>query len=357
MDSFPIKGKMVNHFEVNPIIGYKIFNPDWTCRGFKYEVGKTYEMPEQPRICSNGFHFCREMIDLFKYYLFNPRNKIAKVKAYGAIDSYNSLLSDSKLCTNKIEIVEEVKWGEVLRLLHADNNGNIGNSNTGSNNFGSFNTGNGNIGNNNSGDYNCGDYNTGNSNYGNGNIKNNNYGYGNNGICNWGNRNFGNYNDGDGNVGYCNYGDFNHGDNNIGNSNHGNNNIGNRNIGDFNIGDYYYGSFNTIMEPGCLRIFNKPIDYDTYIDEWVDSNIRDVLLRNLHSTWWVDFNNHDITVYTNPQIALCIGGELYPKTKEKYFKDNLIFYNTEYLDLMKNAIPDLPNFDKEIFRQCTGIDI
>lgn len=23
--------------------GYKVFEPDWTCKGFQYEVGKTFE--------------------------------------------------------------------------------------------------------------------------------------------------------------------------------------------------------------------------------------------------------------------------------------------------------------------------
>ena len=26
-----------------PVKGYKVFNPDWTCRGFKYAVGETFE--------------------------------------------------------------------------------------------------------------------------------------------------------------------------------------------------------------------------------------------------------------------------------------------------------------------------
>ena len=41
------------------MIAYKVFNPDWTCRGFKYQVGETYEEEASPSVCDRGFHFCK----------------------------------------------------------------------------------------------------------------------------------------------------------------------------------------------------------------------------------------------------------------------------------------------------------
>ena len=35
--------------------GYKVFNSDWSCKGFQYEVGLIYEMAEKPKCCSWGF--------------------------------------------------------------------------------------------------------------------------------------------------------------------------------------------------------------------------------------------------------------------------------------------------------------
>lgn len=56
--------------------GYKVFEPDWTCRGFQYAVGKTFEEDVTPSCCNRGFHFCKELKDCFnteepKIFLFN----------------------------------------------------------------------------------------------------------------------------------------------------------------------------------------------------------------------------------------------------------------------------------------------
>ena len=70
--------------------GYKVFNivfsldEDWTCRGFKYEAGKTYLTPaEDLKLCESGFHFCTELIDCFDYYPLEEKPKMAEVEALG----------------------------------------------------------------------------------------------------------------------------------------------------------------------------------------------------------------------------------------------------------------------------------
>ena len=123
--------------------GYKVFNPDFTCRGFQYEVGKTYEENVVPDVCEVGFHFCQKLVDCFGYYDFNPNNKVAEIEALGDIDE-----SDNKCCTNKITIVQEITWQEVLEMV------NTGKGDTGLRNSGNCNSGICNSGNYNSGDWN-----------------------------------------------------------------------------------------------------------------------------------------------------------------------------------------------------------
>ena len=115
--------------------GYKVFEPDWTCRGFQYEVGKIFEEDVTPSCCNRGFHFCKELKDCFNYYPFNPDNKVAKVIALGEIDEESD---DSKCCTNKIQIVEEISWEGVLRMVNLGK-GNAGLCNSGNRNSGDWN--------------------------------------------------------------------------------------------------------------------------------------------------------------------------------------------------------------------------
>lgn len=121
---------------MSEVKGYKVFNPDWTCRGFQYEVGKIFEEDVKPRCCDRGFHFCEKAADCFSYYSFNSENKVAEVVALGEVDT-----DGKKSCTNKIQIVREIPWQELLTIVNTGKDCNTGDCNTGDWNKSSFNTG------------------------------------------------------------------------------------------------------------------------------------------------------------------------------------------------------------------------
>ena len=311
--------------------GYKVFKPDWTCSGFQYEVGKTFEEDVTPSCCNRGFHFCKELKDCFNYYPFNPDNKVAKVIALGEIDEESD---DSKCCTNKIQIVEEISWEDVLRMV----------------NLGKGNAGLCNIGNCNSGDYNSGNRNSGNRNIGNCNSGYYNIGNCNSGDYNSGNRNIGNCNSGDYNSGNRNSGNWNSGNCNSGNSNSGNWNSGNCNSGDWNKTNFSNGCFNT--EEPKIFLFNKPSDW-TYRD-WLNSDARYLLNqipRNVVDWIWSD----DMTDEEKEQHHEyeVVGG--YLKILDK--SECVQLWWDSLSERYKNIIKAMPNFDKEIFEDVTGINV
>ena len=124
--------------------GYKVFNSDWTCRGKQYSCPGTFEEFVSPSVCNVGMHFCKNAADCFRYYDFDPNNHVAEVIAHGTVaeDEY-------KCATNKLEIVREIPWAEVLEIV------NTGKACTGRCNSGDQNSGDQNSGDRNSGDWNA----------------------------------------------------------------------------------------------------------------------------------------------------------------------------------------------------------
>ena len=296
--------------------GFKVFNSDWTCRDFQFEVGKTFTEDVTPVCCDRGFHFCTKAADCFKYYDFNPDNKVAEVEALGDIDTNND---DSKCSTNKIHIIREITWQEVLDLV------NLGKACTGLCNSGDWNSGNRNSGNRNSG-----------------------------------NRNSGNRNSGNRNSGDCNSGDWNSGDWNSGDWNSGDWNSGNRNSGDCNSGDCNSGDWNkTCFSNGCFNtelpkifLFNKPSDW-TYQD-WLNSDARYILMdcpSNVLSWIWED-DMTDEEKEQHPEYSVTGGflKHIEKETGRQMWWDGLS-------DRKKDIVMQLPNFDKDIFKEITGITV
>lgn len=96
------------------IRGYKGFDRDWKCRDFQYEVGKTYEIEGEPKICERGFHFCTSPLEVFKYYA--PTNRFAIVKADEDDVIYDTADNSHKAVARRITIVREITLYEIISL-------------------------------------------------------------------------------------------------------------------------------------------------------------------------------------------------------------------------------------------------
>ena len=267
----------------NVVHGFKVFRPDWTCspngNTKQYTCPGKFEEEGELDVCGHGMHFCQTAADCFNYYSFNSENKVAEVIAYGDVRT-----DGDKSCTDKLEIVREIPWDEVLRIV------NIGKNCTGRCN---------------TGDWNTGDCNTG--------------------DCNTGNRNTGNRNTGD-----CNTGDW--------------------NTGDWNKSSFNTGCFNT--EEQKIMLFNKPSDM-TY-SEWLGSDAR-YLLNQIPKDvveWVYEENMTDEEKAAHPTYETTGG---YLKVLDESECGQLWWGSLS--DRRKEIIKAIPNFDAEIFFQCTGVRV
>jgi hypothetical protein len=345
--------------------GYKVFNSDFTCRGFQFEEGKEYQQNSPPVICQSGFHFCLLAQHCFSYYGFDPNNIVCEVEALGETVTHGE---DSKIATNHIRVIRRLSWDEVLQVANSGKD-NTGHSNSGNRNSGNWNSGNRNSGNQNSGNWNSGDRNSGNwnsgyRNSGNWNSGNRNSGNQNSGNWNSGNRNSGNQNSGNWNSGDRNSGNWNSGYRNSGNWNSGNWNSGNRNSGNQNSGNWNSGNRNSgyqnsgYRNSGAFCLDNDPILYlfdkpsKLRVKEW--ENHRAVqLMYNLNPTIWVPvYVMSDEDKVQNPKYGTT-DGYLKTITLKEAWAD--LWGNLSDED--KAVFTSLENFDADKFYHITGIRV
>jgi hypothetical protein len=315
--------------KMETVKGYKGFNEDMTCRGFQYEIGKEYVHKGAIELCGSGFHFCKKIEDVQRFYDIEHNKILCEIEATGEV-----LEEDKKCTTNKIKIIREIEKEEMYELANEGRN-NIGLGNTGDRNTGDRNTGD-----NNTGYWNTGNNNTGYSNTGYSNTGDSNTGDRNTGNRNTGDRNTGNWNTGYNNTGYSNTGDWNTGDWNTGNRNTGDWNTGDWNTGDWNKTNRSAGVFCN-KEPKMV-MFNKETDMTW--KEWKNSEAYDILSKVIKSQWIV-YNDMTVKEKSEQKHAKTCGGylkETKRKTGSKEWWENLEMYE-------KATIVQLPNFDLDIF--------
>lgn len=80
----------------------------------QYEVGKTYVLEGEPKLCERGFHFCTSPLAVFEYYA--PTNRFAIVKADEDDVIYDTADNSHKAVARRIEIVKEITLDEIISL-------------------------------------------------------------------------------------------------------------------------------------------------------------------------------------------------------------------------------------------------
>lgn len=282
------------------------------CRGFQFEIGKEYkiEHPGKPlELCSDTvFHYCDSLQQVHEHYSCgNEANRFFEIEVLG------EEVTDGQKCgSDHIRIVREIA-GEELKVMKGMVNGNTGLFNTGYWNTGYRNTGNSNTGDSNTGNCNTGNWNTGDSNTGNSNTGDRNTGYRNTGYRNTGNCNTGNCNTGYGNT--------------IDGSN---------------------GVF--CNEPDMnIRIFNKPSGMslrDFYRSKYYEALCSAQFLL----TEWIPYTEEEKKADEEKER---IGGYL----KEYTMQEAWANWWAEMTEENKQIVQEIPNFDAEIFRDITGIEV
>lgn len=115
--------------------GIKGTDRNMSCRGYQFELGKQFDMPEDAEIklCENGFHFSKTLSDVLHFYEINYGNRFFKVRGLvrkadyekyqpfitvgwaSMYSSYSGSEYAGKLVAKSIEFIEELTLEEIFK--------------------------------------------------------------------------------------------------------------------------------------------------------------------------------------------------------------------------------------------------
>ena len=113
---------MRNIIKRKEVIAYKGMEFNMTCKGFHYEVGKSYKT-DKAELCECGFHACLNPIDVLDYYPKHLSSRYFKVKLSGEITKCS--MWDTNVAATEITILEEIPSDKFLTNTEWWKNDNV----------------------------------------------------------------------------------------------------------------------------------------------------------------------------------------------------------------------------------------
>ncbi|EKL1665071.1 hypothetical protein PQX70_002337 [Salmonella enterica] len=94
------------------IVTFKGFNKDLKCRGFQFEIGKTFHHDGKVEACGSGFHACEFPFDVFSYY-HPAESRYAETISFGVTDREEE--GDTKIASASITIKAELTLPQFIQ--------------------------------------------------------------------------------------------------------------------------------------------------------------------------------------------------------------------------------------------------
>lgn len=125
--------KTIEEEEYIWVKGFKGTDKDMRCKGdYQYELGKQFDLDTdvEPAVCSKGFHFCKDLESVFRYYKIGDGNRFFEVEALvkksdlepTGLDQWSKMYIsvtnyDDKYAAKSIRFIRELTVDEVFDMV------------------------------------------------------------------------------------------------------------------------------------------------------------------------------------------------------------------------------------------------